>query len=635
MKIIAPILILVLTALIPGTLYGLQDTDEERIVVQRVHFEGNEEYPNMVLRGIIATTNPGFFQRLFGRYDDFPFSEDEVRRDVIRIERFYQRRGYHDIAVDYQVEDGDNPLRKIVTFRLQENEPLRITNSQVTIDAPEEYIEKIEETRDYERALERHEYREGRRYELIRQPDVEGMFRLALEEAGFPWPEIEIEAVSDSTANTTDIEIVLTPNSASFFTEIQVEGDLTVPERIVVRQTDIKEGDPYSRSLIQSAQRNIFNHHLFRFATITLPEQEKDSTLTALIRLREYEPRSVEAAFGVGREEIVRGQVNWQHRNINGRGHRLGLNGRASFIEQRAGVDYLIPYTFNARSTSVSSIFGVHRVEPSYELLQAGLNSSLIYRIGRNQTASVSYVYTFNEEIHRDQGVELPEFFSNYNISSFMLSGYYSEGFSREQRGWVLQPTAEFSGTFGESTYTFQKLNLDVRRFQPLSPTTILAMRVNGGTIFYSQDESLPSNIRYYTGGTNSVRGWNRQQLGPSLPSFKDDGRFDGYVPVGGRTVFTFNLELRQQLTAIIPNFGIAGFIDGGQVWRGIRALDERPIQFGAGGGIRYQSPIGPVRIDVAYKLNPMDQDLNIYDGEDFGSPMNRIGIHFSIGQAF
>src|SRR5690625_7440003 len=92
---------------------------------------------------------------------------------------------------------------------------------------------------------------------------------------------------------------------------------------------------------IQRAQRNIFNHHLFRFATITLPEQEQDSTLTALIRVREYEPRSIQAELGVGREETVRAQVAWQHRNINGRGHRLGLNGRRLFMKQRAGIDYL------------------------------------------------------------------------------------------------------------------------------------------------------------------------------------------------------------------------------------------------------------------------------------------------------
>src|SRR5690625_7773575 len=93
----------------------------------------------MVLRGIIATTQPGFFNRLLGRYGNYPYSEEEVRRDVIRIERFYQRRGFHEIDVNYEVEEGNDVLRKIVTFRIDENTPLRIAESQVTIEAPEEY----------------------------------------------------------------------------------------------------------------------------------------------------------------------------------------------------------------------------------------------------------------------------------------------------------------------------------------------------------------------------------------------------------------------------------------------------------------------------------------------------------------
>src|SRR5690625_4730096 len=151
----------------------------------------------------------------------------------------------------------------------------------------------------------------------------------------------------------------------------------------------------------------------------------------------------------------------------------------------------------------------------------------------------------------------------------------------------------------------------------------------------YSQEEGLPATLRYFNGGTNSVRGWGRQQLGPALPSFDDEGEFDGYVPVGGRTLFNFNVELRQQLTGITADSGIAACLDGGQVWRSVGTLKERQVQFGAGGGIRYQSPIGPVRIDIAYKLNPMDQDLNIYQGQGSGSTRDRIGIHFSIGQAF
>ncbi|MCG2588498.1 autotransporter assembly complex protein TamA [Rhodohalobacter sulfatireducens] len=618
-------------------LYAFQQEEapERSPVVWSVEIEGNETYRNIVLMNAIANESPSLVQKIFKRFDNFLYTENEVRRDQIRLRRYYERRGFHNVEVDYHVTEGDKEWKKNILFTVIEGVPLSIHSTEVNIQADSSISREIRETRDFERAISRHQYREGRRFEPIRQPDVEGAFLQALGNLGYAWPEIEIQTAVDSLAGLVDVKIRITPNSKTYFREFQVEGELSIPKRMLLRQSGLREGDLYTRDEIQNAQRNIFNHHLFRFATITLPEQEYDSTLSTLIRVREFEPRTIEASVGVGMEEIIRGQAQWEHRNINGRGHRYSANARASFIEQRLSSDYLVPYIFNSKSRNVTSLFGLHRLEEAFELFQVGLNSSLIYQIDRNKTASLSYEYSLNEELSRDQQVDLPDTVLSYDKSSFVLSGYYSEGYSRGQRGWVLQPSIELSGTFGESTFKFQKLNLDVRKYTQITNSLTLANRVNGGVIFYTQPDSLPSNIRYYSGGTNSVRGWGRQNLGPKAPAFTENGAFDSFIPLGGRATFLFNIELRQTLDRIIPNFGVAAFLDGGQVWQNIASLPSRPLQFGAGGGFRYQSPIGPVRVDIAYKLNPTEEDLRIYNGWDYGSAWDRIGIHFSIGQAF
>ena len=617
-------------------LHAFQEEESvRRPVIWSVDIEGQETFREIVLKEVIANESPSLVQKIFKRFDDFYYTENEVRRDQIRLRRYYERRGFHSVEVDYQVTEEDEEWKKNILFTITEGIPLSIRSSEVTIQADSSAIQEIRESRDFERAMSRHEYRAGRRFEPIRQPDVEGAFLEALGNLGYAWPEINIQTAVDSLAGQVDVDVQIIPNAKTYFSEFQVEGELTVPRNVLLRQAGLSEGEQYSRSEIQNAQRNIFNHHLFRFATITLPEQVHDSTLSTLIRVREFELRTIQASVGVGMEEIVRGQVQWEHRNVNGRGHRFSANARASFIEQRLSTDYLVPYIFNSKSRNVTSLFGLHRLEEAFELFQVGLNNSLIYQIDQNKTASLSYEYSLNEELSRDQQVELPDTVLSYDISSFVLSGYYSEGYSRGQRGWVLQPSIELSGTFGEASFKFQKLNLDVRKYTPLTSSLTLANRINGGVIFYTQPDSLPSNIRYYSGGTNSVRGWGRQQLGPKAPAFDEQGAFDSYIPLGGRATFLFNVELRQSLDRIIPNVGVAAFLDGGQVWQSISNLNERMIQFGTGGGIRYQSPIGPVRVDIAYKLNPTDEDLRIYRGADYGSAWDRIGIHFSIGQAF
>lgn len=608
--------------------------DPDNPIIWNVSFEGNASYSSIVLRDLIAASKPNLLKKLFRRYDDFVLNETELRRDRIRLMRFYERRGYDQVEVNVENNPGDEEWKRHIVFRIREGEPIRIRSSEVIINADSSYSEQLRSERTFQRLLRDHEYQEGNRYEIIRRPDVNGSFTEMMQNYGFPWASVDIEAEIDSVAKSADVQIILNPGPKSYFDSFSFEGVESVPEKIVQREMDIKKGELYDRRSIQNAQRQIFGHHLFRFATITIPEQEEDSTLDLRIRVREHPLRTIQTTIGFGNEEYLRGQVTWQNRNINGRGHRLGFNARGSFIEQRIGADYLIPYVFNSRSSFVAAPFGQRRLEPSFKLMRLGITNSLIYQLKRTQTATLSYEFTSNEELTRRQDVSLPDSILGYNVSSLLFTGYYSQGVSREPKGWLIQPSAELSGTFGESTFTFQKITLDVRHYLPLSRSTTVAGRVNVGTIFYTQPDSLPANIRYFSGGTNSVRGWSRQQLGPKRPSF-DEGEFDGYVPVGGRAMLAFNAELRQQLNFLFSGFGLGLFLDGGQVWRSVNRTDERPIQYGAGGGLRYQSPIGPVRIDIGYKLNPTNEDLGIYRNVDNSNAWDRIGIHFSIGQAF
>ena len=608
--------------------------DERDPVVWNVSFDGNESYSGIVLREVIATEEPNLLRKIFRRVNDYKLNETELRRDRIRLIRYYERRGYDQVEVTVNHTPAGKTWKRDVVFQVREGQPIRIASSSVTIDADSSIVLNIKNERSFQNTLTSHDFQEGYRYQTIRRPDVIGSFTQIMENNGFPWASVDIEATIDSVAKQAAVDIILNPGPRSYFSEISYEGVETVPDRIVAREMVIDEGDLYDSRRIQESQRQIFGHHLFRFATITIPEQEEDSTLAIKVRVRENPPRTIQATVGFGSEEYLRGQLNWQSRNISGTGHRLSFDARGSFIEQRLGANYLIPYVFNTRSSFVSSPYGQRRLEPAFELLRVGISNSLIYQIKRAQTATVSYEYSLNEEISRRQEVSLPDTVLGYNVSSLLLSGYYTQRVTRDPEGWVIQPSAEFSGTFGESTYTFQKLTLDVRHYQPITRSTKLATRIHTGTIFYTQQDSLPSNIRFFTGGTNSVRGWSRQQLGPKRPSF-NDGEFDGYVPTGGQAMFTFNIELRQQLNFLFNGFGMGLFLDGGQIWRDIDRVDERPIQFGTGGGLRYQSPIGPVRIDVGYKINPTEDDLGIFGDMGSSNGWDRIGIHFSIGQAF
>ncbi|MEX2574158.1 MAG: BamA/TamA family outer membrane protein, partial [Balneolaceae bacterium] len=603
--------------------------------VWQVQLEGNDMYSDMVLKDIIATERPSFFRKILGRTDNYVLRETEIRRDAIRISRYYQRRGYDQVQVNHRIEEVRKEWQKRVVFEISEGEPLRISELEVDIDGTEENREILRNSREYRLARETHSYRQGNRYQLVRQTDVEALFMEAMEESGFAYAEVEFHAETDTLAREVSLRIVNIPGPRKTFTSFDVSGNLSVDEDLVIRETGIEEGDTYSRSRMQTAQRELFNHHLFRFATVSIPDEPTDSTLALSVRIREHPQRSFETTIGFGREELLRGQLTWQHRNVRTWGHRFRATGRASFIEQQLGVDYMIPYVFNTRSSFVSSPYGQHLVEPAFELFRIGFSNSLIYQHNRRTTGSVSYELTYNSELSGGGEISLPDTVLNYNAASVTVSGFYNSSTFRGSEGWLLQPLLEFSSLFGEGTFRYQKASLDVRRYTELSGSLLLANRIQGGILLSGEEESLPATIRYFAGGTNSVRGWNRQDLGPKATVLDSDGNFLRYIPIGGRSMLNFNIELRQSLASLIRGVGLAVFLDGGQVWRSLDDLSQRSLQFGTGGGIRYESPIGPVRVDVGYKINPTDEDLRRYNGQEHGSAFNRFGFHFSIGQAF
>ncbi|HKK45405.1 MAG TPA: BamA/TamA family outer membrane protein [Balneolaceae bacterium] len=603
--------------------------------VWKIEFDGNQQYSDLVLKKQISTESPNFWQKLkFWDRAGHELDETEVKKDVIRIRNYYQRRGYINVKVSYEIKTGNKSWKKIVIFNIDENYPVRIKSVNYELNTNGTDSLKVKKSSSFVKAQHEQAYQAGTRYQTIKEPEVVGLFTDVFKNLGFAYAKVGIRAKVDTVKLRARLTINCNLGPRTYIDSIRVDGAQHISKHYVIRQSGLHTGELYNMDELQQAQQQLFNHHLFKFATISIPDQPQDTSLTLLMRVRENKERSVEVLAGFGTEEKLRGELSWTHRNAFHAGHRFTTTARASFIEQSVNLNYLFPYIYNAKSSIVISPFGQHLLQSSYELLRAGVTNTFIYQYSQKLTGSASYEYTKNKELSQQLNANLPDTTREYDLSSFQFSSYYNQGFGRQQEGWVIQPYAEVSGLFGLAKFQFQKLSVDIRRFTRLSSSTMLAARVQGGGLFNVANDSLPNNIRFYLGGTNSVRGWYRQQLGPKQARTDSSG-FVRYVPLGGRAMFGFNIEIRQDLNFFIDGLGMAAFLDGGQIWQRVDALDTRPLQFGAGAGLRYQSPIGPLRIDIGYKLNPTAADLNRYQGHNYGSAWNRIGIHFSIGQAF
>lgn len=613
---------------------SLDDETPQR--VWNIRFEGNEHYSSMALRNIIGLEAPSFFRKLrFWNRSGFDYDSRELRRDEVRIRRFYERRGFPNAQVRSRVEQGRREWVRRVVFDIEEGPPSIITSLQQIIDADEKTIAYLEADRYFQRASRQRILREGYRHKLILHSELEGRYLVAMRNIGFAHAEAYVTAMLDTSGTEAEVVVTLVPGPLAFLGEIIVDGQETVSESVILRQSELKPGDRYDARNLRRAQQQVFGHPLFRFVTVSMPPQPRDTIVDLNIRVREHALRSIRVQSGIGQEEILRGSVSWQHRNPFGNAHHFSTTGRASSLEQYVSMDYLVPYVFNPRSRISISPYGQRLDERGYLLLRAGINNSFIYQLSQVTAATITYELSSNLETIRNPITDrmVPE--QDYVISALKLSGYHSQVEVEQYRGWVIRPHAEFSGLLGSGTIRYNRYGLDLRRYIDIGATTQLAVRNDGGLITYSGLEDLPSNVRFYAGGTSSVRGWQRRELGPKRPVLDDQGIFVEYLPVGGKAMYSFNLELRQDMSRFVKRFGFAFFLDGGAVWEDADQADPGALLFGLGAGLRYNSPLGPVRIDLARKINPTDEDLNIYQGADYGGWFDRWGIHFSIGQAF
>ncbi len=638
---------------------GFSQAQEDKHRIWNVEIEGNERYEDLVILKYIAHQRPSFWKRIgVINQSNKSLNEIEIRKDVIRIERFYQRRGYPNVEVSYELRNGSSENRKILVFQIIENQPIVIERVSIVINANQVDQQHILNSSEYAGFLRKLSFKKGRRYQPVKEAEAVGLFSQVLKNIGFIYATVLVEVSIDSAQNTADVIIQTTPGPIARLASIDIEGAKTLSDQLILRETGLKIGELYSEEKLKQAQRELFKHHLFRLALISIPEQPKDSTLDLKLSVMELPLRSFKIRGGIGDFDRMRKtlsintiwnffrvQTSWTYRNLGGKGTQFSTSLKLSFFESYLSSEFLFPYVFNTKSSFTINPYIENRNENAYSISTGGIINSLGYEYNRNLTGTFAYEFAINNEydITNEKNQEitdiLPDSVLNYNVSSFILNFYYANGLARGQKGWIVQPYIEISGIFGESDFTYQKLAFDVRKFSTLTSTTVLATRVQAGSIYSANQDSLPADIEFYTGGTSSVRGYGKNELGPkraiviegTSPDEKDEVRF---VPTGGKAFLSFNIELRQQMDRVLKGFELAAFLDGGQVWNSLRRLDERRLQYSTGVGVRYQTPIGPVRVDLGYKLNPTDFDLELLP-EVSTKAAPRWRIHISIGQAF
>lgn len=663
------IVVLTVLALVVGTHAPTRGQSSLRLVdantqVRAIDFVGNETFDRQLLAQQIATAAPNFLDLVtFWRESSHPFRPIELQKDVARLRRFYARHGFLHTRVDYVVNYDRERNSVHVVFTVREGPPVLL--GDVTFTGPDGrpafYQFPADEQSEWVALRTRIVDEAGRRFEDFYRQQLENEIRSWLENRGYAFPQISsdtsithfhdrLEPTSGEDALDLDVQVDAGPKGR--VDEIRISGNQSISRELILKAVPLRIGDLFRRSDLVDAQRQLFSMNLFRMAIADLPPQDRDSTVAVRIRLREAEPRYLSAQTGYSFTRGMNLEGQWTHRNLFGNARSLTLSGLWSTglgaIRQadklvpsrwRLTASMRQPYLWVPGLSIALSPFYERRFEPAFQIEQFGLNTTFLYDFHRFRTLSLRHSLTRNLQLDTEDVLNG----SFYNKSILNLSGTFgrADDYFDPTNGFLIQPYLELAGQMLASDVNYLKGGVEATWYQPFGDETGTAVRLFVGqlepleTVRGPVDSVRFRDIRFYAGGPSDVRGWGTQLLGPKRPA--EDG--SQYIPIGGRSKVSGNLELRLPFPGLSDSWGTTAFLDFGQVREHGPSFDPASYRYGAGAGLRYQTPVGPFRLDVAYKLNPSRLDVRppVPPGQPLPEPsfFRRTALYLTIGNPF
>jgi outer membrane protein insertion porin family len=572
-----------------------------RYVVNDVRVSGLSAFPVETAHGYLM---PG--QALFATGPARAYTPGRVRRALNSIQEELVQRGYAEAQartsevrlddktgnVSLAVEVIEGPRWQVGSLQFTGQE-----NSGVDLDYGGEFI--------------------GLPWTPLLQQDLRERVRRSFYREGYPEMSVRLlPKASDAIGGvkTIDVAGTVTHGVKVQVGEVRFEGNERTRESVLRRRVLAKPGDPLDPIQLERSRYRL--SRLGVFDSVELRYDPSDGPVRSpVFQLEEGRRREASLLLGYGSYEQVRAGVEFRQFNLFGMAHQSRAEVVQSMKSSRGEYTYTVPELFGERIDGTARVFGLQREERAFLRQEFGVNLSLKRSLPRfNIDATTGYTYQALLSKDNELGTQIEDA-ENITVASldFGLTSDQRDSPLRPRHGfrWFTQLEAASRQLGGEADY--QRLEAGGAFHTSWGKTRWIHLGLSHGVITTQgaeNDRLLPVNKRFFPGGDSSIRGY---QLGEAAPRGAD-GRF-----IGAKTYLLFNAELEQALTS---TWSVVLFGDA----LGIAAqLEQYPFDeelYTAGLGVRYQTLIGPVRLEYGRNLNPRVDDP-------------RGTLHFSVGFPF
>ncbi len=433
--------------------------------------------------------------------------------------------------------------------------------------------------------------------------------------------ELQMDAFADSTNDHRDIQLTIKSGSICYLGGITVTGLESIRDEVVLREFDLQPGNYLNMTLMREGLSAVYSLGLFSSVQIEYNGLTQGlDTIQVVINVQEQDYIEIGVSTGYISPEAVFGSAFWRHPNIMGNNQVLKLDGTYTrYISSSNSGNEFEPAITYEEPWFISTRWGA-QLKADYFYLQRDHQEERSYggEVGLTRKFMDIWRYRVGYRIERlryrstmEDSLELVQDWTN--------TARISSGFTRDTRAPLLNPVrgswfkiaGSVSGGIAGGNIDFYTADGEYRLFLPLSDKLVIAGRTAGSvSLGYAGNTSVPPNDRLYLGGGSTVRGYDFQTLGPE----DEDGN-----PLGGNVMALGNIEARFSLYG---NFGAVLFCDAGGVWSELQQVSSGTTGLGTGLGIRYNTLIGPIRLDYGF-------------APTWENSIKRGKVYFAIGQAF
>ncbi|MBD8569432.1 outer membrane protein assembly factor [Pseudomonas syringae] len=507
-----------------------------------------------------------------------------------QAEKAAQALGYYQAQIDSEIQDGENPR---LVIKVLPGEPIRLRNVVVRVEGPAASLKafKVPQSDALKTgAVLNHGHYEDAKRLIQNQASRYGFFS-----GRFTSQRLSI----DPRAGVADIELVYGSGPRYSLGKVMFSGDSPFDEDLLKRMVPFKENTPYDSQLIAELNQAMQASGYFEGVRVdAAPTAAVGQVIPVTVQLETRKPRTMGLGLGFSTDVGPRGRANWTRHWANAQGHSYGFESEISAPRQNVGLWYDVPLdpplTDKLRFAGGYQYEEIAGTDSLSKLLTVGPEWHSKLPSGWERVISLKW----QREEYRlgdDSGL------STLLMPGISYSYLRSDDRIDPHKGYRLQFDAQVAKEGLGSDANLIRGNVLLKGLTTVAQNHRFLGRVQFGGNFTDGYTSIPPSLRFFAGGDQSVRGYDYQTLSPTN---SDGDRIGGRYMVAGSVEYQYSIAEKWRL---------ATFVDQGNSFNN---LDLPSLKTGVGFGVRWVSPVGPLRLDLAH---PLDDD-------------GGVRLHFSMG---